>query len=505
MAGSVATAYVQVMPSMEGVAPKVKSYFGGAGQSAGKSFGSSMGVAMKAGFAAGAAGLGLVLKESIGAGANLQQSLGGIETLFKENAEGVKAAAEQAYRTAGMSANKYMETVTGFSASLIQSLGGDTKAAASVADMALTDMSDNANKMGTDMQAIQDAYQGFAKQNYTMLDNLKLGYGGTKTEMQRLLADAQKLTGVEYNIDNLADVYSAIHAIQTEMGITGTTALEASTTLTGSFDSMKAAFQDVLGNLALGRPMEDSLEALAETTTTFLMDNLIPAAANVLGALPGAVSTLWGKLMPGSFSDLAGQAISSFTSFVTENLDDVLDSGGELLYTVIDGVVAVLPELAGAAGEIVGALGSYLIENADEMLAAAWELGQKTAQAIWDSLVALWNGLSTGGLSVGINVEGSMSGAASGYAHGIGQSGSSHSGVGGSFAKGLDYVPYDGFIAELHEGEMVLTRAQANAVRNGHIGGGVTVVQHIHSEAKTAADLMQEARYEQEKAVLGLV
>ena len=503
MAGSIATAYVQVMPSMEGVAPKVKSYFGGAGQSAGKSFGSSMGVAMKAGLAAGAAGLGLVLKESIGAGAGLQQSLGGIETLFKENAEGVKEAAEQAYRTAGMSANKYMETVTGFSASLIQSLEGDTQKAAQVADMALIDMSDNANKMGTDMQAIQDAYQGFAKQNYTMLDNLKLGYGGTKTEMQRLLADAQKLTGLEYDIDNLADVYSAIHAIQTELGITGTTAQEASTTLTGSFNSMKAAFQDVLGNLALGRPMEDSLEALAETTTTFLMDNLIPSAANVLGSLPGAVSTLWGKLMPGSFSDLASEAISSFTSFVTDNADDVLDSGRELLGKTIEGILEKLPELAGAAGEIVGKLGMYLIENSDEMLAEAKELGEKAAQAIWDSLVALWEGISASGLLVTLKINHRQEAIAEWVDENYG--GTSHGGVGGSFAKGLDYVPYDGFIAELHEGEMVLTRAQANAVRSGYVGGGVTVVQHIHSEAKTAADLMQEARYEQEKAVLGLV
>lgn len=502
MAGSIATAYVQVMPSMEGVAPKIKSYFGGAGQSAGKSFGSSMGTAMKAGLAAGAAGLGLALKESIGAGAGLQQSLGGIETLFKENAEGVKEAAEQAYRTAGMSANKYMETVTGFSASLIQSLGGDTQKAAQVADMALIDMSDNANKMGTDMQAIQDAYQGFAKQNYTMLDNLKLGYGGTKTEMQRLLADAQKLTGLEYDIDNLADVYSAIHAIQTELGITGTTALEASTTLTGSYNSMKAAFQDVLGNLALGRPMEDSLEALAETTTTFLSGNLIPAAANVLGSLPGAVSTLWGKLMPGSFSDLASEAITSFTSFVTDNADDVLDSGGELLYKTIDGFLDNLPELAGAAGQMVGELGRYLIEKAPEMLADAKELGEKAAQKIWDSLVALWDGISASGLLVSLKI-GTKDAIAEWVDKNYG--GTSHGGVGGSFAKGLDYVPYDGFIAELHEGEMVLTRAQANAVRSGHVGGGVTVVQHIHSEAKTAADLMQEARYEQEKAVLGLV
>ena len=163
-----------------------------------------------------------------------------METLFKEDASVVKANADAAFRTAGLSANAYMEQVTSFSASLISSLSGDTAKAATVADMALIDMADNANKFGTDMESIQNAYQGFAKQNYTMLDNLKLGYGGTKEEMQRLLSDAQKLTGTKYDIDNLADVYNAIHAIQENLGVTGTTAKEASSTFSGSFSAMKA-------------------------------------------------------------------------------------------------------------------------------------------------------------------------------------------------------------------------------------------------------------------------
>jgi hypothetical protein len=257
----------------------------------------------------------------------------------------------------------------------------------------------------------------------------------------------------------------------------------------------------VLGNLALGRPMEESLKALAETTKTFLMDNLIPSVTNIFGAMPGAISTLWRELMPGNFSDLASEAISSFTSFVTENVDSVLDSGGELLYSLIDGIIAVIPELTEAAVEIVGALGEYLTENQDEMLAAAGELGKKAAQAIWDSLVIMWESLSANPLAFKVSVMGQKFGESMNG----GMTSSSHAGLGGSFAKGLDYVPYDGFIAELHQGEMILTRAQANAVRNGRIGAGVTVNQYFYDSHHTAADQMAAARYEQEKAVLGLV
>lgn len=227
MAGTeLAKAYVQIVPSAKGIKGKISEELGGEANSAGKSAGLSIASAIKGAIAA--AGIGTALKAAIGEGANLQQSLGGIETLFKDSADKVIESAKNAYKTAGMSANEYMETVTSFSASLLQGLAGDTNKAADVADMALTDMSDNANKMGTSMEMIQNAYQGFAKQNYTMLDNLKLGYGGTKTEMQRLLADAQKLTGVKYNLDNLSDVYEAIHVIQEDMGIMGTTAEEAS-------------------------------------------------------------------------------------------------------------------------------------------------------------------------------------------------------------------------------------------------------------------------------------
>lgn len=195
---------------------------------------------------------GAVLGGALNEGAKLQQSTGGVETLFKGDADKVKEYANQAYQTVGISANDYMEQVTSFSASLLSSLGGDTAKSADVANTAMVDMADNANKFGTDMGSIQNAYQGFAKQNYTMLDNLKLGYGGTKEEMQRLLNDAQQLTGVKYNIDNLSDVYNAIHAIQENLGVAGTTADEASKTFSGAFAMMKASVTNLLGNLSVG-------------------------------------------------------------------------------------------------------------------------------------------------------------------------------------------------------------------------------------------------------------
>lgn len=322
--GQIGTAYVQVVPSMDGVAPKIKKHFDGAGESSGASFGSKLAGAIKTAIAA--AGIGKALKETLTEGADLQQSLGGIETLFKDSADTVIASAQQAYKTAGLSANEYMQSVTGFSASLLQGLGGDTQKAAAIADMAMTDMSDNANKMGTSMELIQNAYQGFAKQNYTMLDNLKLGYGGTKTEMERLLADAEKLTGVKYDINNLSDVYSAVHAIQEEMGITGTTAQEASTTFTGSLASMKAAASNVLGNLALGEDIGPSLQALADTVVTFVSGNLLPMVGNVLGGLPEVAAEAFSSLPPAVIQvmDEVGNALAEkipVLSAIFENLE----------------------------------------------------------------------------------------------------------------------------------------------------------------------------------------
>ena len=294
MATELAKAYVQIIPSARGIQGSITQALGGeaasAGTSAGQTFGSNL-VSKVMGVVSVAA-IGKAIASTITEGAALEQSIGGIETLFKESADTVKANAAEAYRTAGMSDNQYMERTTSFAASLLQSLGGNTAEAAKIADMAMTDMSDNSNKMGTDMERITDAYQGFAKQNYTMLDNLKLGYGGTKTEMERLLQDAQKITGIKYDINNLADVYNAIHVIQKKLEITGATQEEAIKTISGSFNSMLAAGKNVLGNLALGQDITPSLQAMAQTTTTFLVGNLLPAVWNILKALPSGMVTL---------------------------------------------------------------------------------------------------------------------------------------------------------------------------------------------------------------------
>lgn len=331
MATELGQAYIQIMPSARGIKDMIKKELGSeipqAGQEAGESLSSKMlSVAKKA---IAAAGIGKFFSASLTEGANLQQSLGGIETLFKGSADTVKKYANEAYKTTGLSANAYMENVTGFSASLLQSLGGDTRKAADVANMAMVDMADNSNKMGTSMDRIQDAYQGFAKQNYTMLDNLKLGYGGTKTEMQRLLADAQKLTGVKYDINNLSDVYQAIHAIQENLDITGTTAKEAATTFSGSFASMKAAAQNVLGKLALGEDIMPSLHQLFETVKTFLVGNLIPMVWNVLKGIPQVLAAALGELMHTLFGDYIGESIMN-------DLYDVFDKVGGVVSTIYD-------------------------------------------------------------------------------------------------------------------------------------------------------------------------
>lgn len=294
MATDLGQAYVQIVPSAKGISGSIRGQLDPEASSAGISAGNNIAGSMIKiiGTAIAAAGIGKLFSAALSEGADLQQSLGGIETLFKGSADKVKKYADEAYKTSGLSANDYMQNITSFSASLLQSMGGDTEKAADKANMAMVDMSDNANKMGTNMGDIQNAYQGFAKQNYTMLDNLKLGYGGTKEEMSRLLTDATKLTGVKYDINNLSDVYSAIHAVQEQLGITGTTAKEAASTFSGSLQSMKSAFSNVLGKLALGQAIGPELNALAETTSTFLFKNFFPMVGNILKGLPTMIGTL---------------------------------------------------------------------------------------------------------------------------------------------------------------------------------------------------------------------
>ena len=356
MATEIAQAYVQLIPSARGITGKIQSLLNpeasAAGQSAGQSLGSSLVSVMTKVIAA--AGIGKAFSAALNEGASLQQSLGGIETLFKDSADKVKGFANEAYKTTGLSANAYMENVTGFSASLLQSLGGDTDKAAETANMAMIDMSDNANKMGTSMESIQMAYQGFAKQNYTMLDNLKLGYGGTKQEMQRLLADAEKLTGVKYDINNLSDVYNAIHAIQENLDITGTTAKEAASTFSGSFESMKAAAQNVLGKLALGENILPSLQALAETTSTFLFDNFFPMVGNILSGLGLVLTEGISQIASQLFGDAFGSAVYSQLSRATGIFQTFFDMifGSLSKQDNID-ILTMLGFSEGAANQIV--------------------------------------------------------------------------------------------------------------------------------------------------------
>lgn len=365
MATELGQAYVQIIPSAKGISGAIRSQLDPEASAAGTSAGESLAgrlVSVVKGVIATAA-IGKAFSAALTEGANLEQSLGGIETLFKGSADKVKKYADEAYRTSGLSANDYMENVTSFSASLLQSVGGDTEKAADVANMAMIDMSDNANKMGTNMQDIQNAYQGFAKQNYTMLDNLKLGYGGTKEEMQRLLADAEKLTGVKYDISNLSDVYNAIHAIQENLDITGTTALEAAETFSGSFAAMKAAASNVLGKMALGQDIQPSLNQLAETTSTFLVGNFIPMVANILKALPGAVVTFIKAAIPHvkqAFSELFGSIGENVASDFLLNIGYAFPIIQADLNNFMQQIKDRLPELGDAFNALVTGLSPVL-------------------------------------------------------------------------------------------------------------------------------------------------
>lgn len=348
MATELAKAYVQIIPSAQGISGKIQEAIDPEAEPAGTSFGGKMVGTLKKVIATAA--IGEVLKKTISEGADLEQSIGGIETLFKESADKVKANAAKAYKTAGMSANEYMELTTSFSASLLSSLSNDTSKAADAADMAMTDMSDNANKMGTNMEDIKNAYQGFAKQNYTMLDNLKLGYGGTKTEMERLLKDAQKISGVKYDINNLSDVYSAIHVIQGELDITGTTAKEAATTISGSMNSMKAAAQNVMGQITLGRDIGPALSALGETTITFFAGNLLPAVANVLSGLPDLISGVT-------------SVIVRSMNMAASNMDSIVSQGGQIVLNLASSILENAPYLLEAVLKLAMSLGETLINT----------------------------------------------------------------------------------------------------------------------------------------------
>lgn len=348
--------------------------------------GSAVNTAVKASAAAvGAASAGVAALGTacINAYADYEQLVGGVETLFKDSADTIQTYADNAYKTAGLSANEYMETVTSFSASLLQSLDGDTEKAAAAADLAITDMADNANKMGTAMESIQYAYQGFAKQNYTMLDNLKLGYGGTKEEMQRLLADAEKLSGVKYDLSSYADIVEAIHVIQTEMGITGTTAKEASTTIQGSVASMKAAWANLMVGMADDTQDFDLLLSNFIESIGTVADNLLPRIGIVIegmgklvaGLAPeiaSALPTLTNELLP-NLVELGVQSISALVQGIQENGDSLAAGALSIVGTLAEGIAELLPMVADTAASLAVSLADGLTESLPNIIPIAIE------------------------------------------------------------------------------------------------------------------------------------
>jgi len=295
-------------------------------------------------------------KQAIDSYADYEQLVGGVDTLFKDSSKTVQENASRAFETVGMSANQYMETVTSFSASLLQGLDGDTAESARVADMALQDMADNANKMGTSMESIQNAYQGFSKQNYTMLDNLKLGYGGTKTEMERLLNDAQELSGVEYDISNLADVYEAIHVIQKEMGVTGTTAEEASSTITGSTNMMKASWQNLLTGIA------DDNQDFGALVDNFV-ESLMTVASNMLPRVQVVMEGL-GQLA----TEFVSQLLPQIITMINDNSEQMIESATNLITALGDGILQALPVLLPIVFSVVTNICMKLIEGLPQLL-----------------------------------------------------------------------------------------------------------------------------------------
>ena len=403
-------------------ASKMSSVMKGIGSSAIK-----VGKGLAVAGAAAATAVTALVSKSVGAFADYEQLTGGVETLFGAGGRSVEEYAQsvgksvsdiqgkydslmsaqnvvlenanKAYMTAGMSANEYMDTVTGFSASLISSLGGDTNKAADYANSALVDMSDNANKMGTDMESIKNAYQGFAKQNYTMLDNLKLGYGGTQEEMKRLLSDAEKLTGQRYDISSFADITQAIHAIQTQMDITGTTAKEASTTISGSWGSLKAAFQNVLVGLTTGGDMFDqSLDALINTAVTF-GQNIIPAikgALSGIGYLIEGLAPVIGETIPPLINDLAPTLANSAVSLISSLVNGLTQSATQfseclsnMIIVAVAGISSVVPQLLDAASKIVSNLMQGLTNSMPQIVNGAVTLIEGLVDGLVDNVPLL--------------------------------------------------------------------------------------------------------------------
>ncbi|WP_294807642.1 hypothetical protein [uncultured Gemmiger sp.] len=495
---------------------------------------------------AGAAAVSALTTLAVNSYAEYEQLVGGVETLYKDSADKVQEYAAIAYKTAGLSANDYMETATSFAAALVSSLAGDTDAAAELANTAVSDMSDNANKFGTDIESLQTAYNGFAKGQFQLLDNLKLGYGGTKQEMQRLLDDANKLNAAQgkytkYTIDNYADIVQAVHDIQTEMDITGTTAREASSTIQGSTSAAKAAWSNLVTGVAddnadfilLVNDFVDSVGTAAQNIlprieialdgAAKLIEHLVPpimaklpalietvlpklarSAVNIVQKLVSEIKANAGKLIDSAVQIItvlgngiyqmlptvaqsALQIILTMVSKLNENLPQMLDTAGRMLIAFVQGISNHLPDIVKAAGSIIGTLLTYFVNHLPEIVNGALKMGSAIVDGImqgisaaWDGLVSWFNGIFNslfGNRSVNVNVNGASS------------SNRRHAG-------GLDYVPYNDYVANLHRGEMVLTAREADEYRkNGVQGGtGFVVNQTIYAAKQTPVELAAATR-----------
>jgi len=436
----IGTAYLQIIPSMKGVKGALSEGLGDA-SSVGTSVGESIAGKIKGAIVAAGIGTAVtkVFKDAIDEGAALEQSIGGIQTLFgtqgadsveeyasivgktvdevsadfdklKQAEETMTQYANEAWQTAGMSANDYNELVTSFAASLKQSTGDDFEALTTAANQAVIDIADNANKFGTNMEDIENAYKGFAKQNYTMLDNLKLGYGGTKSEMERLLADAEEISGIEYNIDNLDDVYAAVHVIQTELGVTGTTAEEAAETFSGSFNSMKSAWKNLLGFMATGQDITEPLQALVESATTFLFGNALPMIGNVITQIPQMIGTALTQGIPLILDNLTnivtqmaaaarstnwaevGLAISdAIANLFSGDASGLLTAAMELIYALTSGIITAAPILIDGLMNTVAQMVDNLLISLPTFIETGGTMLMSLLQGIFNHIPDLLN------------------------------------------------------------------------------------------------------------------
>ena len=403
---AIGTAYIKIMPEAKGISNEIGGIVDPAAEQAGTSGGKKWTSAFKK-VLVGAA-VGKWIGDSILAGADLEQALGGIETLYKDASDKMKDYASQAYRTAGIDSTTYMEQATSFSAALIKSYNGDVDKAADATNQAMIDMADNAAKMGTPLESIQMAYQGFARGQYTLLDNLKLGYGGTKTEMERLLADAEKITGVHYDINELGDVYEAIHVIQTEMDITGTTQKEAAETISGSLQMVKASYKDFISNLALGNDIYPQLEALAESIWAMLK-NVLPAIGNVVVGIPKVIISHAPEILAGiqtAMQTALNYVRANFPMWKQAAIDTITNVGQSIISNapmIIDKIKVILgnalsmlgqyaPQILSAVFNIITNIGQSLLTNLPSILRSLFNLAMTIIKG---GLTLAWNAVKS--------------------------------------------------------------------------------------------------------------